>query len=80
VVVARRRPEGGPSRLGMSVRTGAGSAVERNRIRRRVRAAFVAAAPPGYDVVVRADASVAQTSYQELVSNMKDALTRAVEG
>lgn len=80
MIVAPRRPVGAPSRLGMSVRTGTRSAVERNRIRRRVRAAFAKTAPPGYDVVVRADPSLAQVDYQELVSSMKDALSRAVEG
>jgi ribonuclease P protein component len=80
VVVARRHPEDAPSRLGMSVRAGALGAVGRNRIRRRLRAAFLVSAPPGYDVIVQAGPGVAEQDYQELAKAMKRGLNRAVKG
>jgi ribonuclease P protein component len=80
VVVAARPEPGAPSRLGMSVRTRTGTAVARNRIKRRLRAAFVAAIPPGHDVVVHADERAAAEGFQELVTHLKMAVTRAVGG
>jgi ribonuclease P protein component len=75
-VFVSRRPEGtAPSRIGMSVR--AHGSVERNRVRRRLRAAFRAAAPPGYDVVIRTDRGAASVDFQELVKYVEMALTRA---
>jgi ribonuclease P protein component len=76
-VFVMARAEGtAPSRIGMSVR--ARGSVARNRVRRRLRAAFRVAAPLGYDVVIRAGDEAARQDFQELVKSVKSALTRAV--
>jgi ribonuclease P protein component len=63
----------GPSRLGLSVPARAGGAVQRNRIKRRLRAAFrSSAAGAGLDVVIRADAGTAAVEFQELEKDLKD--------
>jgi ribonuclease P protein component len=46
--------------------------VGRNRIKRRVRAAFAAAAPIGLDVVVRARPLAATTNFQELEESLRE--------
>ena len=62
-----------PSRLGLAVPARAGGAVQRNRIKRRVRAAFRLAAPShGLDVVVRARAEAARTDFQEMESVLRE--------
>lgn len=57
-----------PTRLGLRVRVGHKSgAVGRNRVRRRLRHAFRAAAPSrGWDVAIAADPEVADADFQEL--------------
>jgi ribonuclease P protein component len=63
-------------RLGLVVAGRGTSAVARNRIRRRLRAAFAAtSAPGGFDYVVRASPRVETVNYQLLV----DAVRRGVE-
>lgn len=63
-----------PARLGLAVPATAGGAVARNRIKRRLRAAFAAAAPgPGIDVVVRAEPEAESTAFQELEAAMQRA-------
>jgi ribonuclease P protein component len=67
-----------PSKLGLAVGRAAGSAVTRNRIKRRVRAAWRGYRPaPGYDVIVRPDARVATMPFQNLEIHLKSALSRA---
>lgn len=67
-----------PSRLGLAVGRGAGGAVVRNRVKRRLRAAWGRAAiPPGYDVVMRASRAAAEMDFQDLVDHVKSAVTRA---
>lgn len=68
--------DGGTGRLGLAVRVAPHSAVVRNRARRRLRAAFVAAGglDAGRDVVVRAERGVAFVEFQELVRDMRTAL------
>jgi ribonuclease P protein component len=78
VVAAARPHPDAPSRLGMSVRTRARSAVDRNRVKRRLRAAFPSAVPPGYDVLVRADDRAVEGDFQELVKHLRTAVSRAV--
>ena len=71
---------GEPSRLGLAVRCKRGS-VARNRVKRRVRAAFRLVGPvDGYDVVVRADDSVLETEYSKLVEDLGAALDRVTGG
>jgi ribonuclease P protein component len=70
----------GRTRVGLAVRSAAGSAVVRNRIRRRLRAAAAAAVPPeGLDVAVEGDGSVATQDFQELTGALAAAV-RAVGG
>lgn len=66
------RPSG-PGRLGVAA--AARGAVQRNRIKRRLRAAFRDAEMEGVDVVARADSRVARLNYQELVSTFRGALS-----
>lgn len=67
---------GAPPRLGLAARSR--SAVERNRIRRRVRAAWrEAGVEQGRDVVVGADRAALAPPFQELVNHIRSALTRA---
>ena len=71
-VYVRRVDEGEP-RLGLIVR--APRAVVRNRIKRRLRAAFRVAGPSGgADVVIRADERAAGKDFQEMVMMIEGAL------
>jgi ribonuclease P protein component len=65
---AYRRGEGGV-RLGLAVGKAVGTAVIRNRVKRRLRDVFRRhkdMVPPGYDLFVRALPASAHTSYAEL--------------
>ena len=71
----------GPARLGVSVRRGAGNAVVRNRIKRRLRAAAARCeVVPGVVVVVAGDRSVATLPCERLVAELTTALTAAGVG
>jgi ribonuclease P protein component len=75
VALANRHPEE-PSRLGLAVRSKRG-AVARNRVKRRLRSAFVEAEPVGgYDVVVRGDDRLLRVGYSALVEDLGSALDR----
>lgn len=76
VVHVLARPGEG-ARLALAVPASVGGAVVRNRIRRRVRAAFVECRPSGLDVVVKPAGAAAVLPFQELVDSLKEALTRA---
>lgn len=79
VALANAAPEE-PSRLGLAVRSKRG-AVGRNRVKRRVRAAFRQLAPAGgYDVVVRADDTILSKRYAALVEDLRVALGRVTGG
>ena len=67
-----------PGRLGIAIRASAGTAVERNRARRRIRAIVRAAGPIDHDLVVATDRSAATASFQELASHLGRALAAAV--
>jgi ribonuclease P protein component len=77
VSALERRSE--PSRLGLVVR-GADTAVLRNRIRRRLRAAFCRSGFRGHDVIVVATQRSATTDFQALVDQLREALSRAAAG
>lgn len=67
-----------PTRLGLAVRAALGSAVERNRVRRRLRAAFRAYEPrAGFDVVTRADEGLTGRNFQQLQEDLWAALAAA---
>jgi ribonuclease P protein component len=77
-VYVRRRSGSDQTRLGLAVAKRSGSAVTRNRIRRRVRAAFAAApVTAGLDVAIKAGPEVATRNYQELVNDLHEALAVA---
>lgn len=77
VIAAPAADPGAPSRLGLAVGRSAGGAVTRNRIKRRLRAAWRLTAPPaGLDVVVRPAGGVATMPFQDLENHLKRALTR----
>jgi ribonuclease P protein component len=62
-----------PSRLGLSVRSA--RAVDRNRARRRLRAAVQGCVPPtGWDLVIGADRTAATMKFQELEASVCDAV------
>lgn len=65
----------GSERVGLIAR--AGSAVVRNRIKRRLRSGFEDCEFRGMDAVVSGDESVARIPYEDLVGHMKDALAAA---
>jgi len=74
VYVVRERT--GPARLGLAPRSK--GAVERNRMRRRLRAAWgEIEAGEGLDVVVAADRDSLGVEFQNLVDHLKGALSRA---
>ena len=76
-VWALPNPSRGEPHLGLAVGTGTGGAVVRNRVRRRLRAVVRGLPVRGVDLVVKADGSAAQLSFQELEASFRDALTRA---
>ncbi len=78
--VARREP-GEPTRFGFIVTKAVGGAVQRNRIRRRLRALsrdVLADLGPGVDVVIRALPGSDQVSWDTLHSEIAPAIRKAV--
>ena len=64
-----------PARVGFAVRKSAGSAVTRNRIKRRLRAALSSIElRPGHDIVVSGDRDVASLDFQVLGEKLRAAL------
>jgi ribonuclease P protein component len=75
VFVAERPAAELPTRLGLTVPRSAGTAVARNRTKRRLRAALRECAPgAGIDVVIRADGAAVGANFQELVGHLSGAL------
>ena len=71
--------EDGVTRVGFVVSRGVGSAVIRNRVRRRLRhlvRPYVAGFTPGSLVVVRANAAAAGSSWSELAADLEKAVQR----
>jgi ribonuclease P protein component len=78
VVGVRSSAAEGASRVGLVVPGAVGTAVVRNRIRRRTRAALAEARPvSGFDIVVRADVRAGEAEFQQLVGDLKRALSGA---
>jgi ribonuclease P protein component len=78
-VVYRLPREGEPIRFGFIISRAVGGAVERNKLRRRLRAVgreIVDGGRSGEDVVVRALPGSAQLSWAELSGRMRSELTR----
>ncbi len=78
VYVAPRPDPASPARLGLAVRGHSLSAVVRNRIRRRLRAAFVRCGFSGVDVVVRGEQPVATLPFQVLVERLCGGIQKAL--
>lgn len=83
VLEARSRPQGtqgGGARFGFTVSKKIGSAVVRNRVRRRLRALVAALDPAqvrqGFDYVLIARPGAEERSYQELAADLNQALDR----
>lgn len=63
------------ARVGFAVKKGAGSAVTRNRIKRRLRAALSSIElRPGHDIVISGDRAVASLDFQVLAEKLRAAL------
>jgi ribonuclease P protein component len=75
---ARKRNDEAALRLGLTVTKKVGNAVERNRIRRRLRAAARAVLPqagkPGFDYVVVARRAALTAAFPELTSGLENTL------
>jgi ribonuclease P protein component len=68
-------------RVGITIPATVGSAVARNRLRRRLRAAVERMdMRRGRDVVVRADSGATEASFHELEESLRMALSKANEG
>jgi ribonuclease P protein component len=82
VVHAALSGDGGEAvRVGFVVSKGVGSAVVRNRVKRRLRAAVAArvgSLPPGWLVVVRANPAAAEADSATLASDLDVALPRVL--
>lgn len=69
-----------PTRVGFSVNKRVGSAVRRNRVKRRLREVIrrrLWNAQPGWDMIVIARPEAADVEYADLASELQDLLTRA---
>lgn len=80
VLQVRRRDDEGPARLGFTVSRKVGTAVERNRARRRlremVRLSGAALIEPGHDYVVVARRAALTDPFDRLVADFGSALRR----
>jgi ribonuclease P protein component len=80
LVQARNRHDAAAPRIGLTVTKKAGSAVERNRIRRRLREAarnvMTAAGKPGFDYVLVARREALAAPFSALVSDLDRALRK----
>ena len=77
-VAAVDRGDGCPTRVGYAVKKSTGTAVHRNRIKRRLRAAVTEIdLEPGFDIVVAGEHDVAVLNFQVLVDHVRSALVAA---
>ena len=79
VLQAIRRDEDGPVRIGFTVSKKVGSAVERNRVRRRLREIVrhsATAMCPGYDYVIVGRRSALREPFDRMVEAFDHALRR----
>ena len=80
VLQARERGEGGPVRVGFTVSKKVGNAVDRNRVRRRlrdiVRLADAAALRPGHDYVLIGRRAALSLPFEQITRDFEGALRR----
>jgi ribonuclease P protein component len=80
VLQARKRGDSGPIRVGFTVTKKVGSAVERNRVRRRLKAVVSRSAAgrmcPGYDYVLVGRRAALELPFDRLVEEFNGALRR----
>jgi len=84
VVQARAREDQGPPRVGFTVTRKVGTAVERNRVRRRlrevVRRSATGALAAGYDYVLIGRRAALTAPFDRLLTEFADALRRLERG
>lgn len=81
IVWAARRDDATGARLGLAIRAQVGTAVERNRLRRRMRSIFTDYAPEGgRDVIIQATGEATGRNFQELTEILGRTLARAGVG
>ncbi len=80
VLQARERGDGGPVRVGFTVSRKVGTAVERNRVRRRlreiVRLSGATGLPAGHDYVLIGRRAALSLSFEQITEDFKRALRR----
>ena len=78
ITVATIAGEGSGLAVGLAVRKGAGSAVVRNRVKRRLRGALDVLGPVGAGAaVIQADGSILGLPFQELVKTLRTGMGAA---
>jgi ribonuclease P protein component len=78
--VVRLPGHGGPPRLGLVVSKNCGTAVRRNRIKRRLRAAAdIVGLQPGVQYVIIATSQVADAPFDRLTGWLRRALEESVD-
>ena len=83
VIVHARARGTGPARVGIAVRRQLGGAVQRNRVKRRLREASARAysvLPQGIDIVIVPRPPAVEASFEELVASLTELFTRARTG
>lgn len=79
VIHARVRADGGPGRVAVVAGRRVGSAVRRNRAKRRIREAVRRAeVPAGFDLVLSAKAGADEVAFPDLVTEVQHAMRRSL--
>jgi ribonuclease P protein component len=78
VLLGRNRDDGGPARIGFTVSRKVGTAVERNRVRRRLREIVKRSdgLRPGYDYVLVGRRTALNRPFDRMIEDFKTALGR----
>lgn len=79
VIFASPSTPGTPPRVGYAIARHVGNAVERNRLRRRLREVVHQSAPPSGDYLISASAPATQLTFSQLRGVVHDALLAAEE-